>query len=156
MTDRGDDSTPASSGPERVPAADGLLLRTGERIPSSELSWRFSASGGPGGQHVNTSNTRAEVRFDIASSASLSESTRERLTRRFGPEVVAVASDRRSQSRNRTLALERLRTRLDEALHRQRPRRPTKPTAGSKRRRLDAKRRRSEIKRNRRGPSDHD
>src|SRR5438132_13306069 len=85
-------------------------------IPLSELDWRFSASGGPGGQHVNTANTRAEVRFDIASSPSLGPRQRARLLERFGPELRVVASDERSQLRNRELALERPRSRLADAL----------------------------------------
>jgi ribosome-associated protein len=114
-----------------------------------ELDWRFSASGGPGGQHVNTSNTRAEVRFDIAGSPSLGPRQRARLLERLGPEVRVVASDERSQLRNRELALERLRSRLADALRVATPRRPTKPTKAAKERRLDDKRHRSETKRRR-------
>src|SRR5919206_984391 len=109
-------------------------------IRLDELDWRFSASGGPGGQHVNTANTRAEVRFDIASSPSLGPRQRARLMERLGPEVRVVASDERSQLRNRELALERLRSRLAEGLRVERPRRPTAPTKASQRDRLDAKR----------------
>ena len=124
-------------------------------LPLDELEWRFSASGGPGGQHVNTSNTRAEVRFDVAGSPSLGPRQRARLLERLGPEVRVVASDERSQLRNRELALERLRSRLAEALRVERPRRPTKPTKASRERRLEDKRRRSETKRQRRsGPDD--
>ena len=119
-------------------------------VRMDELDWRFSASGGPGGQHVNTANTRAEVRFDIAASPSLGPRQRARLLERFGPERV-VASDERSQLRNRELALERLRARLAEALRVETPRRPTKPTKASRERRLDDKRRRSETKRRRQG-----
>jgi ribosome-associated protein len=114
-----------------------------------ELEWRFSASGGPGGQHVNTANTRAEVRFDIAGSTSLGPRQRARLLERFGPEVRVVASDERSQLRNRELALERLRSRLADALRVETPRRPTKPSKGAKERRLDEKRHRSETKKRR-------
>ncbi|HKY15721.1 MAG TPA: alternative ribosome rescue aminoacyl-tRNA hydrolase ArfB [Microthrixaceae bacterium] len=121
-------------------------------IPLSELSWRFSGSGGPGGQHANTSNTRAEVRFDVEGSPSLGPWRRARLLERLGPEVRVVASDERSQARNRALALERLAARLASALHVETPRRPTKPTRGSKERRLDSKRRRSDTKSNRRRP----
>src|SRR5205823_4710977 len=88
-----------------------------------ELEWRFSASGGPGGQHVNTSNTRAEVRFDIAASPSLGPRQRARLLERLGSELRVVASDERSQLRNRELALERLRSRLAEGLRVEKPRR---------------------------------
>ncbi len=121
-------------------------------IRLDELEWRFSASGGPGGQHVNTSNTRAEVRFNVAGSPSLGPRQRQRLLERLGPEVRVVASDERSQARNRALALERLRSRLAEALRNERPRRPTAPTKASQRERLEAKRRRSETKRQRGRP----
>ena len=124
-------------------------------IPLDELEWRFSASGGPGGQHVNTSNTRVEVRFDVAGSPSLGPRQRERLVSRLGPVVRVVASDTRSQSRNRELALERLRSRLVDALRVERPRHATKPTRASKAARVEAKRRRGEVKRMRRSdPSD--
>jgi ribosome-associated protein len=116
-----------------------------------ELEWRFSASGGPGGQHVNTSNTRAEVRFDVAGSPSLGPRQRARLLERLGPEVRVVASDERSQLRNRELALERLRSRLADALYVERPRRATKPTKAAKERRLEDKRHRAETKRQRGG-----
>jgi ribosome-associated protein len=121
-------------------------------IPLDELEWRFSASGGPGGQHVNTSNTRAEVRFNVAGSPSLGPRQRQRLLERLGPEVRVVASDERSQIRNRALALERLRSRLAEGLRIERPRRPTAPTEAARRERLEAKRRRSETKRRRGRP----
>ena len=129
----------------------GLLRVTATvAIPLEELEWRFSTSSGPGGQHANTANTRAEVRFDVATSPSLGEGQRARLLARFGPLVRVVASDERSQTRNRDLALERLATRLAEGLHVDRPRRPTRPTAGSERRRLEAKRRRARLKQQRR------
>jgi ribosome-associated protein len=125
-------------------------------LPLDELEWRFSASGGPGGQHVNTANTRAEVRFDIAASPSLGPRQRARLLERLGPEVRVVASDERSQLRNRELALERLRSRLAEALRVEKPRRPTKPTKASRERRLEEKRHRSETKRRRQGRAETD
>ena len=130
---------------------DGAVLRVTPTcvIRMDELDWRFSASGGPGGQHVNTANTRAEVRFDIAGSPSLGPRQRARLLERLGPEVRVVASDERSQLRNRELALERLRSRLAAGLHVERPRRPTKPTKAAKEKRLEAKRHRSETKRRR-------
>jgi ribosome-associated protein len=128
----------------------GLRLPGGVEVPPGELQWRFSASGGAGGQHVNTSNTRAEVRFDVARSPTLPPDVRLRLLQRVGPVVAVVASDRRSQTRNRELALERLAGRLDAALQPDRPRRPTRPTSASQRRRLEAKRRHSERKAERR------
>ena len=122
-------------------------------LPLAELSWRFSRSGGPGGQHANTSDTRAEVRFDIAGSASLGPRQRARLQERFGDEVRVVASDERSQARNRDLALERLADRLADALRVTTPRRATKPSRASDRRRLEAKRRQSNRKADRRRPA---
>lgn len=116
-----------------------------------ELEWRFTPSGGPGGQHANRSNTRVEVRFDVAASRSLGPVQRARLLERLGPVVRIVVDDERSQLRNRELALERLRSRLAEALAVPKSRRPTRPSKGSMQRRLDAKRRRSEVKRMRRG-----
>jgi len=123
-------------------------------IPLHELEWRFSASGGPGGQHVNTSNTKVEVRFDIANSPSLGPRQRERLLERLGPVVRVVASDTRSQTRNRDLALERLQARLADGLRIDPERRPTKPTRSSKAARVDSKRKRGEVKRLRRAPPD--
>ena len=125
-------------------------------IPLDELEWRFTGSGGPGGQHANTSNTRAEVRFNIADSPSLGPRQRARLLERLGPVVRVAASDERSQARNRALALERLRSRLAEALRVQRERRPTAPTTASQQRRLESKRRRSQVKRHRARPTDDD
>jgi ribosome-associated protein len=134
-------------------AGDELLRVTPSlTVRLDELEWRFSSSGGPGGQHANTSNTRVEVRFDVATSPSLGPRQRARLLERLGEVVRVVASDERSQTRNRELALERLRARLTEALRVERPRRPTAPTAASQRRRLEAKRRRGEVKQTRARP----
>ncbi len=128
-----------------------LHVAPGVEVPLGELTWRFSGSGGPGGQHVNTANTRAEVIFDAASSAGLPGWARDRIVGRYGPVVAVAASDRRSQALNRRLALERLAARLAAALDVPPPRRETRPSAASQRRRLQAKRRRSELKRQRRG-----
>ncbi len=125
-------------------------------IALDELDWRFSASGGPGGQHANTANTRVELRFDAASSPSLGPRQRERIVERLGPVVRVVASDRRSQARNRELALERLRTRLAAALRRDAPRVPTRPTARARAERVESKRRRGDVKRGRRRPGPED
>lgn len=118
----------------------------------AELSWRFSRSGGPGGQHANTADTRAEVRFDVVTSPSLGPRQRARLLDRLGPEVRVVASDERSQARNRELALERLVVKLAGALRVAEPRRPTRPTRGGVERRLEGKRRQANRKAQRRRP----
>src|SRR5438132_13766462 len=104
-------------------------------IPLDELEWRFSGSGGPGGQHVNTANTRVDVRFDVTRSRALGPRQRARLLERLGPVVRVSASDTRSQMRNRELALERLRERLAAGLRVERARRSTVPTPASRRRR---------------------
>jgi ribosome-associated protein len=127
-----------------------LLVTASLAIPLDELEWRFSASGGPGGQHANTSNTRVELRFDVAHSPSLSDDVRATLLERFGPSIRIVARDQRSQAQNRELAMKRLAGRLASALTRPSPRRPTGPSLASQRRRLEWKRRRAAIKRQRR------
>ena len=133
-----------------------LVVTRSCAIPVAELRWRFSRSGGPGGQHANTSDTRVEVRFPIATSASLAPGQRERLLERIGPVARASSSDSRSQARNRELALERLRSRLEVALRMDPPRRTTKPTKSAKEARLDAKRRQSTRKQDRRRPTTDD
>jgi ribosome-associated protein len=135
---------------------DGLRVSRSCVIPLDELEWRFTASGGPGGQHANTSNTRAEVRFDVTGSPSLGPRQRARLLDRLGPVVRATASERRSQHQNRELALERLRSRIAAALKVERPRVATRPSRGSIESRLDDKRRQSQRKRNRRRPTRSD
>ncbi len=150
MPGRSEDPTiPASYRPV---VAEELRVSPTCRVPLDELEWRFSASGGPGGQHVNTSNTKAEVRFDIAASPSLGPRQRARLLERLGPVVRVAASDERSQGRNRQLALERLRVRLADALHVESPRRPTRPSRSAREKRMGAKRRRGDIKRGRGRP----
>jgi len=123
-------------------------------IPLTELTWRFSPSGGPGGQHANRSNTRAEVIFDAAASPALGPHQRARVVTALGPVVRVVADDERSQSRNRALALDRLAARLRSALVVQSPRRATRPTRSSQARRLDAKHQRGETKQRRRWQPD--
>ena len=129
-----------------------LSVNRSLRIPLDELEWRFSASGGPGGQHANRSNTRVEVRFDVESSPSLGPRQRSRLLERLGPSVRVVVDAERSQLRNRGLALSRLAERLAGALRVDTPRTATRPTAGSRERRLAEKRHRSEQKQQRRRP----
>jgi ribosome-associated protein len=137
-----------------VPDATHLVVSRSCRIPLDELEWRFSASGGPGGQHANTSNTKAEVRFDVAGSPSLGPRQRARLLERLGPVVRVVASDERSQARNRDLALGRLASRLADGLRVETVRVPTKPRKSASVNRLADKRRRSETKRLRGRPAD--
>jgi ribosome-associated protein len=126
------------------------------RIDRRELVWRVSRSGGPGGQHANTSDTRVEVTFDVEASRSLGPRQRARLLDRLGPVVRSSAADSRSQARNRELALERLRARLARGLAVDRPRRPTRPSRAARERRAEAKRRRSDQKRQRRRPTPED
>lgn len=145
----------AQRAPVRWVAVDGVMrVSRSLAIPHAELEWRFTASGGPGGQHANTSNTRVEVRFDVLTSPSLGPRQRARLLEKLGPSVRVVAADERSQARNRQLALDRLAARLADALRVERERRPTAPTLGSQRRRVEAKRRRGERKRDRQRPYD--
>ena len=125
-------------------------------IRLDELEWRTTGSGGPGGQHANTSDTRVEVRFPIEPSTSLGPRQKERLLERLGPVARAVASDSSSQARNREVALERLRSRLEAALRVERPRRATKPSKSAKEARLDAKRRQAARKQDRRRPTTDD
>lgn len=132
---------------------DPIPLRAGVAIPLSEVTVRASRSSGPGGQHANVTASRIEATFDVAASTALSEEQKRRIMARLGPRVVAVAQDERSQSRNRELALKRLAQRLSAALTPRRPRHPTRPTTSSITRRLDAKRRQAERKRDRRRPS---
>jgi ribosome-associated protein len=131
-----------------------LPIRDGVAIPLSEIAIRASRSSGPGGQHANVTASRIEASFDIAASSALSDAQKQRIMAKLGPRVTAVAQDARSQARNRELALERLATRLAKALEVQRPRTKTRPTAASKRRRLDDKRRRGDVKRGRRFQDD--
>jgi len=125
-------------------------------VPLAEVTLRTSRSSGPGGQHANVTDSRVEAVFDVAASRSLSEDQRRRVMARSGAVLTAVAQDGRGQARNRELALERLRARLAAALAVPRPRRPTRPSAGARRRRVEAKRRTSERKRGRQRPSDGD
>ena len=122
-------------------------------LPRSEIELRFSRSSGPGGQHANTSETRVEAVLDVEATTALSEAQRRRVLAKAGPVLRAVAQDERSQLRNRELAVERLVEQLREALRVERRRVPTKPSAASRERRLEGKKRRSETKRLRRPPA---
>jgi ribosome-associated protein len=129
-----------------------LPIRPGLNLPLEEVRLRTSRSSGPGGQHANVTASRVEASFDVDASATLSDAQKARVRARLGPVVTASAQDTRSQARNRALALERLADRLAKALEVSRPRTPTRPTLGSRRRRIDSKRRRGETKRGRRRP----
>ena len=145
--------------------ADGDLLDIGAQapLPLTELDFRFTRSGGPGGQHVNTSSTRAELLFDLAHSPSLTADERERATRRLRSRLDAdgrlrvVAQDERSQLRNRALATRRFVELMRRALAPPAPpRRATRPTKAAKARRIIEKRRAGETKRLRRPPEPGD
>jgi ribosome-associated protein len=137
--------------------AGPLMEPGGVTIPPKELTWRFSRSSGPGGQGVNTANSRVELVFDLAASGALSAGQKDRATRRVGAGlhdgVLGVAaSEHRSQLRNRQEAERRLAQLLAQAIAPPpRPRRPTRATRASVERRLAAKKRRSQLKRARRG-----
>jgi ribosome-associated protein len=131
-----------------------LRVATDLTIPLSEVTIRASRSSGPGGQHANVTASRVEASFDVRASPTLSEAQRDRILARIGPRVVAIAQDERSQARNRELALARLVERLATALAVSKHRRATRPTAASRERRLQAKRVRTERKRERRPPED--
>ncbi|MDI9892582.1 alternative ribosome rescue aminoacyl-tRNA hydrolase ArfB [Microbacterium sp. IEGM 1404] len=145
-----------------MPSSDGPDVRVsaGLVIPASELSWRFSRSSGPGGQGVNTTDSRVELMWDAAGSAVLSRVQRERLLERLGDRLVGgvltiAASEHRAQLRNRDAARARLAALVGEAVRAPAtPRRATQPTRGSQERRLQAKQRRTDVKRMRRRPTD--
>ena len=144
--------------------ADGDPLRISAllAIPRDELLLRASRSSGPGGQHVNTSSTRVELVWDVASSPSLSDAQREHLLRRLAPRLDSlgklrlVGQEARSQWRNREAVLERFRDLVARALTVPKPRRKTRPTRASKEARLAAKKRRAAIKRERGRPHQDD
>jgi ribosome-associated protein len=131
-----------------------LPINRGLSIPLAEITLRASRSSGPGGQHANVTASRVEASFDVLASPSLSEAQRERVLSRAGPRLVAIAQDGRSQARNRELALGRLADRLARGLAVPRKRRATSPTAASRVRRLDSKRRTGRRKRERRPPDE--
>lgn len=121
--------------------------RRGFTIPDVELVERFSRSSGPGGQSVNTTDSRVEVVLDLTSTGALSEVQRRRAVERLGPRIAVAASEQRSQHRNRLAARQRVADRLREALAPPPVSRvPTKPTRGSQRRRVEGKKRRAQVK----------
>ncbi|HPB45918.1 MAG: aminoacyl-tRNA hydrolase [Microthrixaceae bacterium] len=130
---------------------EDLIIGRAVRVSASEMTWRFSASGGPGGQHVNTSNTRVELSVDLRTVLA-NDTVRHRLLKRYGHTLVVVASEHRSQYQNRRVALAKLEQHLRRGLVVERSRVATKPTRGSQMRRLEGKKRRSAIKADRRRP----
>src|SRR3954453_1557399 len=137
--------------------SDVLRVSRSCSIPVRELEWHFTASGGPGGQHANTSNTKVELRFDVLGSEALGPRQRARLLERLGAGGRGGGGGGPAQLRNRELALHRLRERVAEALHVDAPRRPTRPTVVSQAKRVEEKRHRGEIKKMRRAsPTDED
>ncbi|MFL5946141.1 MAG: alternative ribosome rescue aminoacyl-tRNA hydrolase ArfB [Gaiellaceae bacterium] len=135
---------------------DGESIRVTRSVvlPLAEVTFRTSRSSGPGGQHAQKSETRVEAIFDVETSQALTETQKRRVRSRAGSVLRAIAQDERSQVRNRELALERLVEQLRRALHVERRRVGTKPTAASRERRLEGKRRRGATKRLRRPPED--
>ncbi|MEX0674483.1 MAG: alternative ribosome rescue aminoacyl-tRNA hydrolase ArfB [Gaiellaceae bacterium] len=135
---------------------DGESIRVSRsvRVPLSEIELRTSRSSGPGGQHAQKTETRVEAVFDVEASSALTATQKRRVVAKAGPVLRAVAQDERSQARNRELAVERLTEALREALRVPRPRRPTQPSAEARERRLREKKRRADVKRLRRDPSD--
>ena len=123
-------------------------------LPRSEIELRTSRSSGPGGQHAQKSETRVEAVFDVEASNALSDAQKRRVVAKAGPVLRAIAQDERSQLRNKDLATERLVESLRKALRVPRRRVPTKPSAASRERRIEQKKRRSQVKRLRRQPPD--
>ena len=133
---------------------DTIRVTRSVAVPRREIELRFSRSSGPGGQHAQRTETRVEAVFDVEASSALTERQKQRVVTKAGPVLRAVAQDERSQWRNRELAVERLVDALRAALEVRRARKPTKPSAAAKERRLAAKRRRSDVKKLRRPPDD--
>jgi ribosome-associated protein len=137
---------------------EGLRVNAAVTVPRTELSWRFSRSSGPGGQSVNTTDSRVELSFDVAGSTALPEYLKARALRRLASRLVGgvltvTASEHRSQWQNRRAAEVRMAALLAGAIAPPaRPRRPTRPSRGAVERRLEAKRRRAQVKRERRPP----
>ncbi|MBW3578205.1 MAG: aminoacyl-tRNA hydrolase [Actinobacteria bacterium] len=135
-----------------------IRIRRGISIPERDIELRFARSGGPGGQHVNTSATKVELRFDLEETDALTDAQKQRVRERLGSRLtndgvlVLHASEHRSQTRNRQAAVGRLRNLLRDALEVRTQRKPTRPSRSARERRLQHKRERSEVKRLRRPP----
>jgi ribosome-associated protein len=140
----------------RIVADDRLRITPTVAIPASDLTWRVSRSGGPGGQHANTSDTRVEVALDVRHCAGLTPPQRALVISRLGPVVRAVAADTRSQAKNRELARARLVGRLAASLRVSPTRRPTRASRGAREDRLAGKRKRGDVKRLRGRPDADD
>ncbi len=131
-------------------------MKSGWVVPDDEVEVHFVTSGGPGGQHANRSNTKVDAVFRPADSETMPDHLRERVLAKLGPVVRVAVDDERSQYRNRVLAVERIREKVRKAGFVERKRRPTKPTRGSQRRRVDGKKRRGQTKSLRRRPTADD
>ena len=129
-----------------------LFIKPNLRISVSEIIWRFNPSGGPGGQHANKSNTRVEAELVLAQLTEIDDQTKSLLIRKLGATVRVVEDSTRSQNRNRNRALQRIEKILISALHVEKKRKPTKPSRSSNERRLEVKKRRSNLKADRKPP----
>ncbi|MEE2683390.1 MAG: alternative ribosome rescue aminoacyl-tRNA hydrolase ArfB [Actinomycetota bacterium] len=132
------------------------MRRTQFEIPEEEVRFRFSTSGGPGGQHANKTNTRVELVWEVAETTVLAAKEKAILIERLGPSIRIVVNEYRSQKRNRQLALQRLHERVESSLKEKPERKLTNPSRAAKKRRLDTKRQRGELKRQRRTPASSD
>ena len=133
------------------------MITVGDHVvPDADLTWRFSRSSGPGGQYVNTTDTRVQLSFDLVGSDAFPAELKQRMLGRLGDQVVIVASEFRSQLRNRRAAEDRLAELLEEAMKPPPPPRvPTKPSKASQQRRIDHKKQHGRTKRLRGRPEDH-
>ena len=125
-------------------------------IPDGELHFRFSTSGGPGGQHANKANPRVELVWEVMETTSFTPQEKKMLEQELGATVRIVVNESRSQTRNREIACERLSQKVDKALQKKSKRKPTRPSRASKKRRLESKRRRGDLKRQRQSPNQND
>ena len=135
-------------------STEAIRVTRSVSLPVAEIELRVSRSSGPGGQHANKAETRVEAILDVLGCSALTETQKRRVVAKAGPVIRAVAQDERSQLRNRELAIERLVARLAAALKVERRRVATSPTAASRERRLDGKKRQGAKKQLRRAPGD--